>query len=118
VWATWCGPCIDELPGLANIAKEYESKGVNVLGIMLDGIDEKGKPDQSAIDAAKKILSEAKVKFPSFIPQAEMADTMNKIDAIPVTYIVGPDGKLVDTIIGGLNYDEWKEVIDKALSKK
>jgi hypothetical protein len=55
------------------------------------------------------------VEFPSFIPKADMADTMNKIDAIPVTYIVGPDGKLVDTIVGGLNYDEWKEVIEKAL---
>jgi thiol-disulfide isomerase/thioredoxin len=117
VWATWCSPCVDELPALAKIAKEYEAKGVRVVGIQLDAIDGKGAVDNKAIKEAKKLLAKAKAKFPSIVPSKEIESILNKASAIPMTFLVGPDGELVDTVIGGMDYNSWRAAVDKALKR-
>jgi thiol-disulfide isomerase/thioredoxin len=115
VWATWCPPCVEELPELAKIAKNYESKGVRVVGILLDGLDEKGNIDNSEIEAAKTFASKSKMEYPSIIPTSEMGKILDKMDAVPVTFIFKADGKFVDAIVGGMDYDGWSKVIEKAL---
>jgi thiol-disulfide isomerase/thioredoxin len=117
VWATWCSPCVDELPELAKIAKDYESKGVRVVGVQIDATNENGESDASEVKAAKTLFAEAKAEYTSIIPQGETKSVLSKTDAIPATFIVGPDGELVDTVVGSMNYDEWSKTIDKALNK-
>jgi thiol-disulfide isomerase/thioredoxin len=118
VWATWCEPCIHELPYLEKLTQEYEDEGVRVIGIMLDAVGTDGKIDNNAIIAAKKILLEAKVTYPSIVPEKTLLGGVLKTDeGIPVTYIVGPDGKIVDEILGSREYDAWSEIIDSALKK-
>jgi uncharacterized repeat protein (TIGR02543 family) len=117
VWATWCGPCVNELPAIAKMAKDYESKGVRVVGILLDAVDDDGDVDNRAVADAKKLLSEAKAEYPSIMPQAEMTDLLSKVNAIPTTFIVGPNGELVDTVIGSMDYVGWSRIFDEALNK-
>jgi thiol-disulfide isomerase/thioredoxin len=117
VWATWCSPCVAELPELAKIAKDYESKGVRVIGVQIDATNEEGDSDAREVKAAKKIFADAKAEYTSIIPQGETSSILSQTDAIPATFIVDPDGGLVDTVVGSMNYDEWSKTIDKALNK-
>jgi thiol-disulfide isomerase/thioredoxin len=116
IWATWCGPCIEELPDIAKIAKEYESKNVRFIGILTDGAGGDGKIDELACKEAKTLLADAKVSYPSIIPdETMMKGIIEGTHALPSTYIIGPDGKLVDNIVGRMDYDAWNNAVKKAL---
>ena len=49
IWATFCGPCINEMPDLGELAAEYADKGVGIVGIPLDVTDEKGNIDSYSL---------------------------------------------------------------------
>jgi thiol-disulfide isomerase/thioredoxin len=116
VWATWCSPCVEELPAIAKISKEYESKGVRVIGILLDAVQGNGAIDNNAIKEAKTLIANAKATYPSIIPEKTLINSvLKKTDAIPATFIIKSNGEVVDTILGGLDYDGWKKAIEKAL---
>lgn len=54
IWGTFCGPCIKEMPDLAQLNKNNENKGFQIIGIVIDAVNRKGLPDSKQMDAAKK----------------------------------------------------------------
>ncbi len=97
-WATWCAPCIEELPSLDQFQREFANSGVVVLGVSMDK-DEK---------LYKRFLSRANVSF------LTARDPSNKINAeygtfkFPETYIIGSDGKVLMKIINATNWVDEK----------
>jgi len=97
-WATWCPPCIDELPSLDQFQRELASSGVVVLGVSVD-------KDQKAY---KRFLQRANVAFMT------ARDPDNKINAeygtfvFPESYIINSDGKVVMKIINETNWTDDK----------
>jgi thiol-disulfide isomerase/thioredoxin len=116
VWATWCSPCIEELPSIEKVAKKYESKNVRVIGVLADGVGDDGKIDELSCKEAKTLLADAKVSYPSIIPdEAMMNGLIASTQALPTTFIIGPNGELVDKIVGGMDYDAWDKAVGEAL---
>ena len=111
-WATWCGPCIAELPNLKRVYAEYHARGLEIIGIAL----ENGKllpddtPGQKAakLVAAAKVLTEFTTKEQMTWPQyfdgkywkTELAQRYN-ISAIPSMLLVDQDGLIVSTKVRG-----------------
>jgi peroxiredoxin len=99
-WATWCPPCIQELPSLDEFQRELANQGVVVLGVSVDK-DEK---------AYKRFLDRAKVSF------VTARDPENKINAqygtfkYPESYIINRDGKVVMKIINATDWTDEKMV--------
>jgi len=107
-WATWCGPCIAELPNIKKVYAEYHAKGFEIIGIALENgkLTPKDTPEQVAakMAAAKKILTEFTTKEEMPWPQyfdgkfwkndyAELYD----IKGIPAMFLIDQDGKTVST---------------------
>lgn len=89
-WASWCGPCRAAFPTLQEIHTTYAEKGVVVLGISLD----EDKPDMDAF------IAKMKTTFPNVRdPKGTFARKL-KVEGIPTTYIVGPDGKVAAVHVG------------------
>ena len=101
-WATWCPPCIEELPSLIEFQKRFSKSGVVVLGLSVDK-DEK---------AYRTFLSRAQVSF------LTARDPENKINAsygtfiFPETYIIDGTGKVVRKIISGQNWMSERVISD------
>lgn len=99
-WATWCAPCIEELPSLNEFQKRFASSGVVVLGVSVDK-DEK---------AYRTFLDRARVSF------LTARDPANKINAdygtfqYPETYIIDAKGKVVQKIVGPENWSDERVV--------
>lgn len=97
-WATWCAPCIEELPSLDQFQRQFANSGVVVLGVSMDK-DEK---------LYKRFLSRVNVSF------LTARDPANKINAeygtykFPETYIIGSDGKVLMKIINSTNWVDEK----------
>ena len=99
-WATWCAPCIEELPSLDQFQRQFANSGVVVLGVSMDK-DEK---------LYKRFLSRVNVSF------LTARDPANKINAeygtlkFPETYIINSDGKVLMKIINSTNWVDEKMV--------
>lgn len=95
-WATWCPPCISELPSLNAMAKTLAPKGVVVLGISVDH-DEK---------AYKNFLQRFNLAFETTRDGEAAISSEYGTFKYPETYIITPDGKVVEKVIADRNWME------------
>lgn len=108
-WATWCGPCIAELPNVIKAYEKYHGKGFEVIGISLDKEEDKEK--------LQNFIKEKKMPWPQHFDGQGWGNKYAKeygISGIPATYLIGPDGKVVATNLRGAALE--KEV-EKHLGK-
>jgi len=116
-WATWCGPCIAELPNIKKVYAAYHAKGFEIVGIAL----ENGKllPADTAVQTAEKMTKAAKV-LTDFTAKEEMTwpqyfdgkywkndiSTRFDINSIPAMFLLDQDGKVVSTNARGPKLEE------------
>ena len=102
VWATWCGPCRHEMPGLQRLAKQLGEDRLELVGLSVD-MDE---------HVVREYLIENKITFPSFLDRdlSEVNGVLG-LRVFPSTFFVSPDGTLVKVIEGWRDWDA-PELID------
>ena len=83
-WASWCGPCRRELPGLSALYKQYKDKGLVILGV-----NDEGK------STARKFAEKAELSFPILDDSTQKAHRLYRVHAIPAVYLIDKDGKVV-----------------------
>ena len=117
VFATWCSPCVQEIPDLAEIQKEMKDKGVNIVGVVTDTVDQTGE-NREALEKAKLIRERSKAEYPFLIPdQSNFNGRLSGIQAFPETFFVDKKGQIVgETYSGSRNKKAWLEIIEKELS--
>ena len=108
-WATWCGPCVGEIPDLVKISNDYADKGFAIVGV-LTGDDD--------IEGAKQFIADQGVEYPVVLPEAFFGDNATGISAIPTTMFFDSTGEQVgETIVGAMSYDDWAGLIDLLLGQ-
>ena len=118
VFATWCSPCVQEIPDLAEIQKEMKDKGVNIVGVVTDTVDQSGE-NREALEKAKLIRERSKAEYPFLIPdKSNFNGRLSGIQAFPETFFVDKKGQIVgETYSGSHNKKAWLEIIEKELAK-
>ena len=106
-WATWCGPCKIEMPWFVELQQKYGSQGLQVVGVAMD--------DASKEDIAK-FAQGMGVNYPVLIGKEAVGDSYGGIPALPETFFIGRDGKVVDKILGLRGKAEIEDAIKKALN--
>jgi len=103
LWASWCGPCIEEMPELQRFAGSQDADGVQVVGIALDDAD-----------AVREFLRRVPVDYPILLDAAGPADAGvrlgNPRGVLPYSILVSSDGRLLKQRIGPFapgEIDDW-----------
>ena len=113
VMATWCGPCVKELPELQQI--HQENNGFGVVGVVVDTFDEvSGATIETAVNEAKNIAEKTGAKYPLTIPtKTFLQQTLKKSAALlPMSFIVDKEGKIVKgPIAGAKNKTQWLNIL-------
>lgn len=109
IWGTWCSPCRRELPDLALMAKEFESRGYRVIGICNDAYKE-GK-----IEKVKDLLKDAGVEYPNLVGSPEIDDLFH-VSSFPATYFVDSEGRLLLEPIFGTDFKGYRRGVEQALT--
>ena len=103
-WATWCAPCVEALPHLNELGKKHNIK---VIAICEDG--------RRTLNKAKKYIEEKKFDFVNIIDEKNHIQTLFEVQAIPATFIIDAEGKILYTHTGYKKGDEVE--LDKHLTE-
>src|SRR5271163_2787135 len=108
-WATWCGPCKIEMPWFVDFQKQYGSQGLQIVGVAMD--------DASKEDIGK-FAKDMGVNYPILIGKDSVGDQYGGVPALPETFVITRDGKIMDKIIGLRGKGEIEDAIKKALETR
>ncbi len=119
IYTTWCTPCVEEMPELDALYKQMKDKGVNVIGIVLDVLNEKGEIVQNDLERAQELVKRAGVSYPTLLPDSTyMNGRLIGIEGFPETFFVDKDGNIVgETYSGSGDLEYWTSVVEKELAK-
>ncbi|MCL1981786.1 MAG: TlpA family protein disulfide reductase [Clostridiales bacterium] len=117
VWGTYCGPCIQAMPTLQQVYEKYRDKEVNVIGVLIDAQKSDGAPDPDKIVLAREIMDNCGADFNSILVSENiMYSVMKDITAIPTSFFVDSEGKMVGKMhLGGRSLSDWSSAIDEIL---
>jgi thiol-disulfide isomerase/thioredoxin len=112
VWATWCEPCVREMPAILQVSREARPRGVRTVLVSVDFESER--------TAAQEFLVKAGADFPTFVKIGDdqsFIDRMSKSwsGSIPVTFIFDPQGNLRFFREGDIDHDGLTAAIDAVL---
>ncbi len=95
VWASWCAPCRAEMSSLDNLARRFNGKQFNLIGISTDD-------DGSA---AAAYIKEANLSFKNFLDSHVMLESMLGANTIPMTILVDANGRILEKVRGAREWD-------------
>jgi cytochrome c biogenesis protein CcmG/thiol:disulfide interchange protein DsbE len=107
-WASWCPPCREEAPRLSQVYKEYESQGVEFIGISI----------WDRLNDAKDYIKRFDVTYPSGLDTQGTILVDYGVRGIPEKFFIDTQGKLVAKFIGPSNTDGLRKTLDQLLAAK
>ena len=119
-WATWCGYCVEEMPGFEKVYKEFGSnkKDVIILGVA----GPKSKENLNNVDVEKeeviKFLNEHKISYPNLMDETGKSFDDYKVRALPMTYVINKNGYLEGFVNGAITDEQLRKAINETLKKK
>ncbi|MDD4081089.1 MAG: TlpA disulfide reductase family protein [Eubacteriales bacterium] len=120
IWATWCNPCVVEMPHLDELAKEYAGK-ITIIGLHAEGVtvkDDELVPWEEQSEAARALAENLGLTFPLINPDANLFVLMNapdyglQVTVFPTTWLIDEAGTVAGVIPGSRDLEGWREEID------
>jgi thiol-disulfide isomerase/thioredoxin len=117
LWATWCIPCIREMPDLSKLQTDFGDKGLKVIGISLDEAED-------LHTRVKPFFEKRSVSFVSYLQsEPDPQQVVGVLDenwegVLPTTYLIDRSGKVKQKLIGSKSYDQFAAVITPLLEAK
>jgi thiol-disulfide isomerase/thioredoxin len=109
-WATYCGPCLKEMPDLAAIQNQYAALGAQVIGASADTLAEQ--------KGVRKLITDLKINFPIWLgATTEDMAGFGLGPALPGTVVIGRDGKIVAVYRGVVKVADLKKQLDTLIVK-
>lgn len=102
-WATWCPPCIVEMPELQSFHDEHADKNAMVLGINLEQISEQ---------RLRTFLDDYFITYPIFVAKPAQESELGLIPGLPTTFLVSPEGKVVARQVGPVTREMIEQFIE------
>ena len=104
-WATWCGPCQVETPGLVSLARRLGPNGLAVVGVSMDEGDRKKVRD---------FVERFQIPYPVVFPE-EMSQLGTGMVGLPTTILVDREGRVAKTYIGAVGRRDFEADINTVL---
>ena len=97
-WATWCGPCRDEMPSVEILYKRFKDKGLEILAVNC----------QENQEDVLAFMANYGLTFPALLDEDGRVSGAYGIQAIPTTFLINRDGRIILRLVGSINWDTEK----------
>ncbi len=112
-WATWCPPCVKEIPHFIELYKEYKNQGLAILGISVD---------RQGISIVKAFERKYKINYPILMADNQVVKAYGNIRSIPTTFVIDTAGKIQRIYVGyrdkAVFETDIKELLPGAISEQ
>jgi peroxiredoxin len=95
IWATWCPPCVDEMPSMETVYKEFKGENFEILAVSIDALGAK---------AVAPFMKKYNLSFPALLDPEGTIKTLYQTTGVPESFIINRQGILVEKIIGPRNW--------------
>ena len=108
-WATWCAPCIKEIPEYTDFYAKNKSRGVEMVGVIFDS----GEPSE-----IQEFLQKTKTSYPQLLGTDDLLGKYNANQGFPTTFIIGKKGQIVKKVLGSPpgKFEGLQKAVDEALA--
>lgn len=100
-WATWCPPCVHEIPGYVKLQEKYADKGLVIVGLSLDR-------NKAAVPPFAKKYG---INYPLAIVGSEMTDLFGGVEGIPTTFLIDREGNIRHKKVGAMEADDYEKLL-------
>ena len=107
-WATWCPPCLEEIPDLISLSEAHKNKDLVIIGVALD----------STKESVVEFVAKKKVSYPVVVGDYDLAAQVGEVEALPTSYLYDPAGKLVSYQQGMVSRSSVESYIKSKTRKK
>ena len=102
-WATWCGPCREEVPHFVQLQNKYANQGLQIIGVSMD----------DAPDPVREFYRLFKMNYPVVMGDAKTGELYGGVLGLPIAFLIGRDGRITARHIGAINFTAFeKEIVD------
>ena len=113
VWATYCNPCLSEMPDLGQIAASYDKADFQLIGIVSDVSDASSEKD---VQNAKNLIDKTQANYPHLLLNESLyMNLVGGVDSVPTTFFVNNKSEVLGYVIGARNKESWEAIIDELL---
>jgi peroxiredoxin len=95
IWATWCPPCVEEMPSMEKLYQKLKGEGFEILAVSID---------ESGAQAVRPFMKKHKLSFPALIDSRGTLKGLYQTTGVPESFIIDKDGILVEKVIGPRNW--------------
>ncbi|MFB6099605.1 MAG: TlpA disulfide reductase family protein, partial [Salinibacter sp.] len=107
-WATWCAPCLREIPDLKALYSDLKPKGLTIIGVALD---RKGR------EVVAPFVKKRSISYPIVIDsEGKIESAFGPIPGLPTTILVTPDGKVTKRVVGIFPTEKMRPTLKKMLA--
>lgn len=107
-WATWCPPCLEEIPDLVALHESHKNTDLVVIGVALD----------STKESVVEFVAKKKISYPIVFGNYELAAQVGEVEALPTSYLFDPKGKLVSYQQGTVSRSSVESYMKSKAGKK
>ena len=109
VWATYCNPCLSEMPGLGELAGAYSPEEFQIIGIISDVQEGAGDGET---ETAADLIAQTGADYPHLLLNESIYNALlADVTAVPTTFFVDEDGEILDVVVGAMEKSAWEEMI-------
>lgn len=107
-WATWCGPCVREIPDLVALNDDLQNKDAIIIGISIDR-------DDDALTLVSNFAKEKNIHYPIIIDNGDLEKAFGGIRGIPTTFFVNKNGEIKKKLIGSQSKETFANELNAVL---
>ena len=113
VWATYCNPCLREMPGLGELAGEYAPEEFRIVGVISDVME---GADQKTMDLAADLIEQTGAGYTHLLLNESLYYALlTDVTAVPTTFFINEDGEILDIVIVSMEKSAWEEKVNELL---
>lgn len=113
VWATYCNPCLREMPGLGELANAYAAEEFQMIGIISD-VQEGA--DEDMLNLAADLVAQTGADYTHLLLNESLYRALlTGVSAVPTTFFIDHEGNILDTVVGSMEKEAWEETIHALL---
>ncbi len=108
-WATWCGPCVIEIPEFVALKEEWKDRPFELVGVSMDDM---------GFEVVTPFAEDFHINYPQILDvDGSLGEELGGVYALPTTFVVDAEGNVVYSHLGLFPLEEWREELDDMISE-